>query len=65
MLGRYLPCPCDACFNYGIRQLVDKNTPQRFRLRLVRIALGSAAIQAISRLLTLGLGILLARGLGA
>ena len=44
---------------------MDKNTPQRFRLRLVRIALGSAAIQAISRLLTLGLGILLARGLGA
>ena len=58
-------CSCAIVFDRLRKCWAQIATGDSFRALLLRSALGSAAIQAVSRLLTLGFGIVLARGLGA
>lgn len=58
-------CSCAIVFDRLRKYWAQIATGDSFRALLLRRALGSAAIQAVSRLLTLGFGIVLARGLGA
>ena len=58
-------CSCAIVFDRLKKFCAQIATGDSFRARLLRRALGSATIQAVSRLLTLGFGIVLARGLGA